>query len=286
MKPAVLVTGADGFIGSQLVAALKSRGYAVRSHTLNDGDIAAVEVPCEGVRHVFHLAARSFVPDSWVDPRDFYRVNVVGTVNVLESCRRSGASLTYVSSYVYGRPSVQLLAEDHTTEALNPYGHSKLLAEEACGFYARRHGMRISIVRPFNIYGFGQDPRFLIPTLVRQVLSADSDVIEVADDRPRRDFLYVTDLVGLLIATFERHGAGVYHAGSGFSVSIADLVAALNRLAGCAKTVVSRGESRPHEILDVVADIGKARRELLWAPEVGLEEGLRITLEATARRGS
>jgi len=65
-----------------------------------------------------------------------------------------------------------------------------------------------------------------------------------------------------------------------------DLVAALNRLAGCAKTVVSRGESRPHEILDVVADIGKARRELLWAPEVGLEEGLRITLEATARRGS
>jgi UDP-glucose 4-epimerase len=285
MKPAVLVTGAGGFIGSRLVRVLKSQGYQVRSHTQDDGDIAAGELTCAEVRHVFHLAARSFVPDSWVDPREFYRVNVAGTVNVLESCRRSGASVTYVSSYVYGRPSVLPVTEDHPTEALNPYCHSKLLAEETCHFYARQHGMRICIVRPFNIYGFGQDRRFLVPTLVRQVLSADSDVIEVADDRPRRDFLYVTDFVDFLIASFNCDAVGVYNAGSGFSVSIADLVAILNRLAPRPKSLVSRGDSRPEEILDVVADIGKARRELMWTPRTGLEEGLRITLETAEKSG-
>jgi nucleoside-diphosphate-sugar epimerase len=81
---------------------------------------------------------------------------------------------------------------------LNPYSHSKILAEEACGFYSEHHGLRIATVRPFNIYGPGQNERFLIPTLVRQALDATAGKIEVADDRPRRDFLFVSDFVDLL----------------------------------------------------------------------------------------
>ena len=280
MKPAVLVTGADGFIGKHLVAELESKAYCVRTHTLQDGDIAAGELHCDGVQHVFHLAARSFVPESWTSSADFYRVNILGTVNVLELCRRTGAALTYISSYVYGIPRTQPVAEDHPLQALNPYGHTKILAEETCRFYAQQHGLRICIVRPFNIYGVGQDNRFLIPLLVRQAISETSNVIEVADDRPRRDFLYVTDLVRLLVATLESDKSGAYNAGSGVSVSIAEIVEVLNRLLPTPKKLVSRGESRAQEVFELYADIGKARRELGWAPTVDLAEGLRHLVAA------
>ena len=279
MKPVVLVTGADGFIGSHLVRELESRAYAVRTHKLADGDIASGELPYPDCRHVFHLAARSFVPDSWTDPVDFYRVNVLGTVNVLELCRRTGASLTYISSYVYGTPRSLPVGEDHPLQAFNPYSHTKILAEETCRFYAQQHGLRICLIRPFNIYGAGQESRFLIPMLVRQAASA-SDVIEVADERPRRDFLYVTDLIRLLLATIESDCAGAYNAGSGVSVSIAEIVDILNRFLPAPKMLRSRGERRPQEVLDVRADIGKARRELNWTPAVDLEQGLRLILSA------
>src|SRR6185295_12549791 len=112
----------------------------------------------------------------------------------------------------------------------NPYSHSKLLAEDVCRFYFAQHGLRISIVRPFNIYGPGQNARFLIPTIVRQALDPDSSTIEVADDRPRRDFLYVSDFIRLLIATLEKNGSGVYNAGSGVSTGIGEIVDTLNTL--------------------------------------------------------
>jgi len=282
MKPAVLVTGADGFIGKHLLAELRSRAYQVHTHTIQDGDIAGCDLRCDGVQHVFHLAARSFVPESWTNSADFYRVNVLGTLNVLELCRRTGAALTYISSYVYGLPRTLPVAEDHPLQALNPYGHTKILAEETCRFYAQQHGLRICIVRPFNIYGAGQDSRFLIPTLVRQALSETSDVIEVADDRPRRDFLYVTDLVHLLRSTLESDRSGAYNAGSGVSVSIADVVEVLNRFLPSPKKLVSRGEARAQDVFDLCADISKARRELHWAPAIDLAQGLGQMVAAAA----
>ena len=270
----ILVTGATGFIGKHLTSDLAARGYAVVPHSSKDGDLSHQKLEYPDVSHVFHLAGRSFVPDSWADPRSFYQVNLLGAVNVLEFCRRTGAGLTHVSSYVYGRPLQIPVAEDHPVQAFNPYSHSKILAEDACRFYSAQHGLRISIVRPFNIYGPGQDARFLIPTLVRQALDPDSSTIEVADDRPRRDFLYVSDLIRLLVATLEKNGSGVYNAGSGVSIGVGEIVDTLNTLVPRPKKLVSRGEQRSQEVFDLAADIAKAARELDWKPSVTMAAGL------------
>src|SRR6185312_14614684 len=276
MSGSILVTGSGGFIGKHLVRMLESLGYSVQRHALAAGDLAQCALGYSGISHVFHLAGKTFVPDSWADPLSFYSANVLTTANVLEFCRRCGASLTFVSSYVYGRPQVIPITEDHPVQAFNPYSHSKILAEEICRFYASHHQTRVAIVRPFNVYGPGQDPRFLIPTLIRQALAADSEIIEVADDRPRRDFIYVSDLIDLLIATLTRGGTGAYNAGSGLSTSIPEIVASLNSFLPNKKRLISRGESRPQEVLDVVADIRKAESELDWKPRIDLESGLHL----------
>jgi nucleoside-diphosphate-sugar epimerase len=271
----ILVTGGNGFVGKHLVQRLRAAGHSTLAHSTAEGDLARCSLPYEDVEHVFHLAGRSYVPDSWADPRGFYEANVLSTVNVLELCRRTKASLTFVSSYVYGKPLWIPVNEEHPVQPFNPYSHSKILAEQVCDFYSAHHGMQIATVRPFNIYGPGQDERFLIPILIRQALDSTTDKIEVADDRPRRDFLFVADLVDLLLALFEKKASGVYNAGSGSSIGIGELVGILNDLIPTPKRLVSRGESRPQEVPDLCADVTKAKSELGWEPSTDMASGLR-----------
>lgn len=273
MRDTVLVTGATGFIGRHLVPALASKSIATLCHSSVDGDISRDPLPYEGFCHVFHLAGKTFVPESWQHPFDFYAVNVLGTVNVLELCRLTAASLTLISSYVYGTPASLPIREDHPVTAWNPYCQTKLMAEDVAQYYARQFGVRVTIVRPFNIYGPGQDSRFLVPSLVAQMLD-DSPEIRVADARPKRDHLHVSDLVALLIAAFDKRAIGIFNAGSGVSVGIADLVEQINRAGGRQKPLRSEGRVREQEVLDTVADISKARSELEWQPRVGLSDGI------------
>jgi nucleoside-diphosphate-sugar epimerase len=287
MKGSILVTGASGFLGKGLVHVLRERGETVIARSSQDGDIAREELKANGVRHVFHLAAETYVPDSWREPRRFYEVNVLGTVNVLEFCRKNNTSLTLLSSYVYGKPERLPISEDHPLRAFNPYGHSKLLAEEAARFYETAYGISLSIVRPFNFYGPSQSGSFLIPTVIRQALSSDTAAISVADLRPRRDYIYVEDVVDLLICLLEHpEKHGVYNAGSGVSTGVREVCELIARLTGTRKALVSRGEERPDEVLETVADIGRARSELNWSPKISLEEGLKRTILAAAAANS
>ena len=219
------------------------------------------------------------MPDSWSEPLLFYATNVLGTVNVAEFCRRHDASLTMLSSYVYGKPRFLPISEEHPVAAFNPYGHTKLLAEEVCRYFARQFGVRVTIIRPFNIYGPGQNGNFLIPTLLRQALDTKACEISIADDRPRRDYLFIDDLIDLLLRTMNPQGFHAFNAGSGSSVNPRELAELILRVAGLEKPVVSRGEIRADEVLDTVADIGKAKRIFGWAPRVSLEEGLRRIIE-------
>jgi nucleoside-diphosphate-sugar epimerase len=268
----LLVTGATGFVGRRLVRALEGRGESVLGRSMADGDIARGLAADEPVSHVIHLAGRTFVPDSWASPPDFYDTNALGTARVAEFCRQRAARMTLVSSYVYGRPQQLPIPEDHPIEPFNPYAHSKILAEQVASYYSQAFGVMVTIVRPFNLYGAGQDRRFLIPTLVEQIKGGGS-VVEVADLRPRRDFLYVDDFVELLVATLEGPG-GIFNAGSGRSYGVEEIINLISRAAGVRKRVVTRDERRRDEVLDVVADIQKAERELGWRPRTPIEEGI------------
>jgi nucleoside-diphosphate-sugar epimerase len=278
MIDAVLVTGATGFVGSHLCSALAAMGLRVYRHSSKSGNIASCPLEFEEVRHVFHLAGKTFVPDSWESPHGFYEANVLGTVNVLEFCRRSDAALTFVSSYVYGTPKLLPVAEDHPLQALNPYSHTKILAEQAVCYYGSDFGVRSVIVRPFNIYGPGQVEPFLVPKLIRQALDPACDTISVSDVLPRRDYIHVRDVIALLISTMAAPAGSVFNAGSGCSFSIQDLIARIGALTGYPKPVHSTGALRPGEVLDVVADVSKAGRELGWRPRITLDEGLSETV--------
>jgi nucleoside-diphosphate-sugar epimerase len=142
MDKTVLVSGASGFIGRPLTEKLERAGYPMVRHSEARGDVASCHLP---------------------DGAEF--------------CRRHGASLTIMSSYVYGRPRYLPISEEHPVEAFNPYSHSKLLAEEACRYCARQFSLRVTIIRPFNIYGPGQNGNFLVPTLLRQVLDIEAQEI-------------------------------------------------------------------------------------------------------------
>jgi nucleoside-diphosphate-sugar epimerase len=280
MKNNILVTGASGFLGRHLVAALEAQGHAVRRHSSADGDIANCPLPMEGISRVFHLAGRSYVPDSWQNPRFFYETNVLGTVNVLEHCRRHQAALTLVSSYVYGQPQRLPISEDHPLAASNPYSHTKILAEETARFYEERFGVSLVIVRPFNIYGPRQNRSFLISSIVNQVLDPVQTVVRVQDLRPKRDYLYVEDAVALLARTLRPGVHGVYNLGSGRSASVAEVAQLVKDAAGVCKAVVSANEPRPGEIMDVVADTSRAAADLDWRPRISLAEGIAALVAA------
>jgi nucleoside-diphosphate-sugar epimerase len=276
----ILVTGASGFVGKALVEALRRRGDHVLTHTRENGDLSQTELTATGVRHVYHLAAKTFVPDSWNDPQSFYRVNVLSTAGVMEYCRRNAASVTLLSSYVYGRPERLPIAEDHPVRAFNPYSHSKLLSEQIAQFYQSAFGVPITIVRAFNLYGPGQPRHFLIPTLIAQALPTDGETIVAEDGDPRRDYIFISDLIDLLERFADHPKPGVYNAGSGVSTSVREVANLIIDLTGTHKRFVSRGAKRPDEVNDTVADISRAASELNWAPAVSLRKGLQLTIES------
>jgi nucleoside-diphosphate-sugar epimerase len=273
-KKRILVTGAEGFIGRRLVTALDEKGFEVVPLTKKDGDIATLAIDAQEIDHVFHLAAKTFVPDSWVHPADFYRTNVMGTLQVLEFCRKSKCGLTFNSTYVYGRQDKMPIGEDARLQAPSPYHQSKILAEDLCRFYAEKNNVNVTILRPFNIYGPGQKDTFLIPKLVQQVTDTTNESVEVLDLAPKRDYLHVDDLIAALLLTIETKGFAIYNVGSGTSLSVADVIEKMFSVSGGRKKVVSRKVERPAEIPEAVADISKITQEIKWHPAISFEQGI------------
>ena len=232
---------------------------------------------------IVHLAGLAYVPDSWRDPLSFYQTNVMGTLRVLERCARLQARLVFVSSYVYGTPVRLPINESADRSAANPYMHSKVLAEDCCNFYAAQLGVEVLIVRPFNLYGPGQDSRFVIPTLIDQLLDPAKLAVEVTDSIPRRDFLFVDDLASLMTLAITSEATGTFNAGAGRSHSVQDIYEVLKDITGIDKPLLSKGARRRGEIMDVVADIGRARKLLGWEPTTELRDGLAATITAASR---
>lgn len=288
MSPRVLVTGGRGFVGRRLVQFLREQGTEVYAPGRDILDVSAGVFPELSVDWIIHLAGRTYVPASWSDPADFYRVNTLGTVNVLEYCRRTQAQLIYVSGYCYGIPETLPISEAAPLKPNNPYAFSKSAAEQACRFFFEFLQTPVTIVRPFNIYGPGQSTNFLVPRIVDQAIDPTVLEIVVEDDMPKRDYVHVDDVICAIESLRRRPSpGGTFNIGSGESYSAAQVAEMVCRAAGVSKPIVSRGNRRLNEIRDTIADITAIRGATGWTPSIALLDGLRdVVAHARCQRDS
>ena len=274
----VLVTGSRGFVGSHLANRLSKVGADVTGIDISSGiDITDWEQVkgFSDIDFIYHLAAKTYIPSTVEDPRKTYLVNLGGTLNMLELGRKNRITrFIFASSYVYGPPQYLPVDENHPINPSNPYNRSKALGEELCRAYYEDYGLRCVILRAFNIYGEGQGDSFLIPTILRQI---DRGEVELADPEPRRDFLYVEDAVEAYIKTADYSGSGfeVFNIGLGKSYSVAEIATKIFAVIGHEVEVRYLQQRRKNEIMETVADITKAKRELGWQPKIDFAEGVR-----------
>jgi nucleoside-diphosphate-sugar epimerase len=284
----VLVTGGGGFVGRRLVRFLRDEGIEVLSPGRDVLDVSNGCFPDQTVDWVIHLAGRTYVPASWSEPADFYRVNALGTVNVLEYCRRTQARLIHVSGYCYGIPETLPISEAAPLKPNNPYAFSKRAAEEACRFFFECLQTPVTIVRPFNIYGPGQSANFLIARIVEQAIDPAVDAIVVEDGTPRRDYVHLDDVIGAIESLRRNPQAGaIFNVGSGESYSVAEVAELVCSAANVKKPFVSRDNRRVNDIPDVIADITAIRNATGWTPSIALQDGLRdVVAHARCHGGS
>ena len=280
----VLVTGASGFIGQHLVAHLNQIGKHVvpvsRAYGL---DVTRDKLPLEGVGHVFHLAGKTGVVEAWRSPLSYLDTNTFGTARVLEQCR-GHCSVTFVSGYVYGSPKRLPIREQDPVDIQNPYALSKLLAEQTCEFYARFYEVPVVALRLFNVYGPGQDPSFLIPFILEQILDPRQPEVRVQDLKPSRDYVYVSDAVEGIVMASRALGGSVFNIGYGTSYTVEEIIKRASIAAGIYKPYRSTGEKRRHEIERTQADISAFRKAVGWRPKVSIDDGLRLMIERMLRR--
>ncbi len=311
----VLVTGADGFIGSHLVERLVADGASVRAFCLYNsfgslgwledtdqavrdavdvrlGDIRDAEfvaAACQGVDIVMHLAALIAIPYSYQAARSFVETNVVGTLNVLEAARRSGARVIHTStSEVYGTPESVPITETHPLNAQSPYAASKVAADQMVGAYQRSFDLPTTVLRPFNTYGPRQSARAVIPTIIEQLLAGERE-IHLGRLDTRRDLTFVTDTVDGFVRAGETDASigTTVQLGTGREVSIGQLFELLRGIVGGDAVVVEAADRlRPDasEVLLLLSDPDKAGSLLGWRPTVSLEDGLRRTVDWFAAR--
>ena len=278
----ILVTGSSGFVGKNLVEELKRQDADVLTLTDHDGrridirDQQRVEAIINEIKNidiVYHLAAITSVPFSFENPRETYDVNVLGTLNILELCRSCNADkIVFASSYVYGQPQYLPIDEKHPLQPTNPYARSKILGEELCRAYNTDFGVKCIILRPFNIYGVGQNKNFLIPSIIDQLRYGK---IELKDPEPKRDFIYISDVIDAYVKAGEFKGDfEVFNIGYGKSYSVKEIVDKIIYLYGKDVKVKYSGERRKNEIMDTIANTKKAKEKLGWKPRVEIDKGL------------
>ena len=278
----VLITGAGGFIGAALMARLRHEGRQVLAVGRVEGDITDPQFwqLLPPAREVMHLAGRSYVPDSWQDSPGFMHANVTGTELAIDYCRRHGAALVFASGYLYGFPARLPISETDPVRPNNPYALSKLLAEQLCEFAAVHYRVPVTVLRIFNVFGAGQREDFLIPTILRQVRAGKD--IRISDLEPRRDYIYIEDVVAALCASMRGSGFRRFNIGSGTSLSVRDLIDTIQAVVGTRLVVHETKLVRPNEIPDVRANIAAATEALKWRPEHSLAQGIERMLVQTA----
>lgn len=280
-KLKIAVTGSNGFIGSQLVEKLENLGHQIIHLDISKGiDITDWKLVknIEKFDVVYHLAAMSFVPDSYIHTRSFYQTNIISTINILELCRIFNSKIVFTSSYVYGKPEYLPIDENHPLSALNPYAQSKIICEQLCIGYSRDFGINSIIIRPFNIYGKNQSNKFLIPTIIRQ---ARTGSVYIKDSIPRRDYIFIDDLIEAYIGFLDYHydHYDIFNVGTGISYSVREVTEMIVNNFNTEIEINYSGEKRRNEIMETTANIKKINKLLGWTPKISLNEGLKKLIQ-------
>lgn len=305
----VLVTGAAGFIGSRLTETLVQQGAQVRAFVrytsrgelgllnflpsailseieLVFGDLRdaeAIEQAAKRADLIYHLGALISIPYSYLHPVEVVQTNILGTLNVLQACRKFDCRLIHTSSSeVYGTALQVPIDETHPLQGQSPYSASKIGADKLVESYYRSFGVRAVTIRPFNTYGPSQSARAVIPTIITQALTKQTVYLGNLD--ALRDFTYVDDTVDAFIKAGQTDGIDgeTFNLGSGSEISIRDLAAHIFDLIGTTPEVeVDDERIRPalSEVQRLLADNSKARQVLAWSPQVDLREGLSRTIQ-------
>ncbi len=309
----MMVTGADGFIGSHLTETLVREGHSVRAFVcynalntwgwLDDsepeikdalevvaGDIRdphGVLSAMKGVDVVFHLAALIAIPYSYYYPESYFDTNIKGTLNVLQAARTLGTEkiVQTSTSEVYGTAQYVPIPETHPLNAQSPYAASKIGADQMALAFHRAFGTPVTVIRPFNTYGPRQSNRAVIPTIITQIAQG-ARKIRLGALTPTRDFNYIKDTVRGFIAVAETPGTvgEVVNIGSGFEVSVgetAEIIAALMGATIEIETDAQRLRPEKSEVQRLCADTAKARRLFGWRPDYGGLAGFRRGLAQT-----
>ncbi|HET7802805.1 MAG TPA: SDR family NAD(P)-dependent oxidoreductase [Pseudolabrys sp.] len=308
----VLVTGADGFIGSHLTETLVRRGANVTALALyNSFDTFGwLDELSDNVRDrikavrgdlrdaaftrgivaqqdiVFHLAALIAIPHSYIATQSYVETNVIGSLNVFEAAREHDVRrVVHTStSEVYGTAITMPIPETHPLQGQSPYSASKIGADMMAEAYARSFNLPVAIIRPFNTFGPRQSERAIIPTVLRQALDPHVRAIRVGDTAPVRDFTYVDDTVNAFLtigsAPTIEYGRP-YNAGSGTAATIAQLIGTTLELLDCQKPVEhdpARKRPAQSEVRALLADSTRFASATGWRPRVALRDGLLRTI--------
>ena len=299
----ILVTGSDGFIGSHLTEYLMQRGYSIRCfvqyNSLNswgwldslppvikneldvfEGDIRdgnGVLAAMHGCEAVLHLAALIGIPYSYHSPDSYVDTNIKGTLNILQAARKVGCGkIVHTStSEVYGTAQFVPMTETHPLQAQSPYAATKIAADQLALSFFQSFGSPVTVLRPFNTYGPRQSARAVIPTIITQAASGQTEIL-LGDTKPTRDFSFVFDTVTAFEAVLNHDSVigQVLNGGSGFEVSVADVVNVIAEVMNKQLSIVQdQKRIRPDgsEVMRLFSDNSKLRQLTNWSP---VHEGL------------
>ena len=305
----VLVTGAGGFIGSNLVEELIKSGITVKAFihynssnswgnleflpedikkeieviSGNIQDPFSVNNAIKGQDTVFHLAALIGIPYSYKAPNSYVNTNVIGTLNILQACLDNNIEkIVHTStSETYGTAIYTPIDEKHPLKAQSPYSASKIGADKLAESYHLSFGLPIAIIRPFNTFGPRQSARAIIPTIISQILSGSKVVI--GSINPVRDFTFVKDTVNgfIKIATEQKSAGELINIGSGKGISIGELAHKIIQMINPeTEIIIDTKRIRPDksEVMKLICDNTKAREILNWKPNFSLEDGIKETI--------
>lgn len=309
MKKRVLVTGADGFIGSHLTELLVREGYSVRALSqynsfnswgwledikeLNKVDVVSGDIrDLHFCRHltkdidlIFHLAALIAIPYSYISPDSYFETNVRGTLNVCQAALDNNVSrLIHTStSEVYGTAQYVPIDELHQLQPQSPYSASKIGADAVAMSFFNTFNLPVTIARPFNTYGPRQSARAVIPTIITQIASGLSE-IKLGDVSPTRDFNYISDTCAALLALAkcEEATGETVNIGSNFEISIEGTLNIIREIMGSNVNFITESiRNRPatSEVYRLWCDNSKLKSLTGFESRIGIHDGLKATVQ-------